>query len=437
MNIKRQGEVLKPYRSAGEYNFHRGIAATLGNDQWAITLFTSSRYLSANLSEAPGVGLVASSIQTSGLNRTENERSDKAALQVLTQGARFTIEKPGWRLAFNGVYSSFSIPIQKRDEPYNLYAIKGKQWMNGSMDYSYTFHNVHVFGEWAVDRNLDKAFINGFLTSIHRSVDIAFIHRFIGRGYQSFYGNAFTESTMPANEKGLYFGISLKPLISLTIGCYADIFEFPWLRYRVDAPSQGSQYLIQCTWKPSKKVEVYSRLRYESKEMNNPAPAGATVYLETIPGYNWRTHISVQASRSVQLKNRMEFCQILQPDLHPPQNGFLMFTDIYWKPVNMSFSGSFRLQYFETDGYDTRLYAYENDVLYSSSIPAYFDKGFRYYINGKISFKLKNPGKMLIQAGIRVARTFYEDKLSIGTGQDQIMGNKKSEIRAQVVLNWP
>ena len=45
------------------------------------------------------------------------------------------------------------------------------------------------------------------------------------------------------------------------------------------------------------------------------------------------------------------------------------------------FSGGLRIQYGETDGYNARVYAYENDVLYSYSIPAFSGKGYRYYMN--------------------------------------------------------
>ena len=71
------------------------------------------------------------------------------------------------------------------------------------------------------------------------------VYRNIEKTYQALYGNAFTESTFPTNEKGLFTGISIKPAAFLKLDAYADIFSFPWLRYRVDAPSNGSEYLLQ------------------------------------------------------------------------------------------------------------------------------------------------------------------------------------------------
>jgi hypothetical protein len=82
------------------------------------------------------------------------------------------------------------------------------------------------------------------------------------------------------------------------------------------------------------------------------------------------------------------------------------------------------LQYFETDGYNSRLYAYENDVLYSYSIPVFFDKGYRYYLT--LNYDLTN--KVSIWLGARI----YRDKNLIGSGLDEITGNKKTEPKFQV-----
>lgn len=91
-------------------------------------------------------------------------------------------------------------------------------------------------------------------------------------------------------------------------------------------------------------------------------------------------------------------------------------------------SAGIRLQYFETDGYNSRIYAYENDVLYSYSIPAFFDKGFRYYFN--LNYDL---GKK-ISFWLRLAQTVYQDKGSVGSGLDEINGNRRTELKLQARL---
>jgi hypothetical protein len=107
------------------------------------------------------------------------------------------------------------------------------------------------------------------------------------------------------------------------------------------------------------------------------------------------------------------------------EKGFLSFFDIIYKPLLNPFSGVVRMQYFETNGYNSRLYAYENDVLYSYSIPVFYDKGYRYYIT--LNYDLTRQ----LSFWVRWAQTIYRNKDIIGSGLDEISGNKKSEIKLQ------
>ena len=90
------------------------------------------------------------------------------------------------------------------------------------------------------------------------------------------------------------------------------------------------------------------------------------------------------------------------------------------------FSANIRLQYFETDGYDSRIYAYENDVLFSYSIPVFYDKGYRYYFNLNYDFTRK------LSCWFRWAQSIYKNKNTVGSGLDEIEGNKKTEIKVQL-----
>jgi hypothetical protein len=87
-----------------------------------------------------------------------------------------------------------------------------------------------------------------------------------------------------------------------------------------------------------------------------------------------------------------------------------------------------RLQYFETDDYNSRIYAYESDVLYSFSIPALYGKGIRYYTN--INYDLTRK----LSLWLRWAQTVFQEQEVIGTGLDEIKGNKKSEFKVQ--MRW-
>jgi Helix-hairpin-helix motif len=425
MGVKRQSTVLRPYNSAGEYNFNRGAGITFRKGKIETTVFASIRQLSANfVADTVNFEDYISSFQTSGYHRTEAEIADRNKLRQTSFGGNVKYTGNRWHIGINGVNYQFSKPVQKRDEPYNIFAISGKNWYNLSVDYSYTYKNFHFFGEAAADKNFNKAFLNGLLISVDSRVDVSVVHRSIGKNYQAMNGNAFTENVYPTNEKGLYAGITIRPAVAWRFDAYADLYKFPWLKSQVDAPSYGKDFLAQLTYTPNRQVEIYTRFRNETKQSNQTDNTTVTNYLVTLPRQNWRTQISYKINPSITLRHRMELVWY-DKNGNLPENGFLTFFDFVYKPLMKPFSGVLRLQYFETDGYNSRLYAYENDVLYSYSIPVFYDKGYRYYMTLNYDMTKK------VSFWMRLAQTIYPGKSSVGSGLDEITGNRKTEIKLQ------
>jgi len=71
MLIKRQGAILRPYHSSGEFAFHRGAGVTTGYRCWSLTGFASLRnYTSILYMDTMDNRNYFSSINTSGLHRT-------------------------------------------------------------------------------------------------------------------------------------------------------------------------------------------------------------------------------------------------------------------------------------------------------------------------------------------------------------------------------
>jgi hypothetical protein len=430
LNIKRQADILRPYNSAGEIIFHRGAGITLQKKFLAATAFISYRKVDANfVTDTLNNEDFVSSLQTSGYHRTKNEVADKNVQRQLTIGGNFSFTKNKFHIGINGVHYYFKYPINKSADAYNKYALNGNTWGNYSIDYSYTFKNMHFFGEAATTEKLDKAFVNGLLISTDARVDLSFLYRRISRGYQSLYTNAFTESTFPTNENGFYAGISINPTDVWRIDAYTDLYNFPWLKYRVDAPSAGNDYLLQITYKPKKEIEIYSRYRSERKAINYNPDQFVLNPVVIKPKQSWRTQLSYKLNSAITFRTRVEMLWYDKRG-NAPEQGFLTYADIIYKPRQKSYSGNIRLQYFETDSYNSRMYAYENDVLYSFSIPVFYDKGYRYYLNLNYDVTRK------ISVWLRFAQTINPDKKVVGSGLDAIVGNRKTEIKMQSIFNF-
>ena len=421
--LKRQSPVLRPYNSAGEFNFHRGAGLTFQKANIEATAFVSYRKLSANfVADTVSNEEFISSFLNSGYHRTENEIADRNKLGQLAFGGNVKYKKSNWHIGINSILFNFSSPVQKRPEPYNLYAINGDKWSNYSLDYSYTFRNLHFFGEAAVDRNSGKAFLNGLLVSVDPRVDVSFLHRKIDPQYQSINGNAFTENTYPTNENGFYAGVSVRPIQGWRFDAYVDLYKFPWIKYLVDAPSSGKDFLAQITYTPNRQIEIYSRFRSETKQGNQPDNSTTANFVVPLPRKNWRTQVNYKISSSFTIRTRADLLWLDKKGSNE-EKGFLAFFDLLYKPLLKKYSGNIRLQYFETDGYNSRLYAYENDVLFYFSIPVFFNRGYRYYLNFNYDLNQR------ISFWLKWSQTLYHDIESIGSGLDEIPGSSKSEVR--------
>ena len=431
LNIKREGPVIRPYNSAGESNFHRGAAVTIAKNNITATAFLSYRKLDANLvadSSRVTAGYI-SSLQTSGYHRTKSEMEDKGIQQQLVIGANIALKYKALHLGINALQYKFTLPLQKDNDPYNIYALHGTAFGNYSVDYSYTFKNLHFFGEAATGNKWNKAFVNGALLSISSAADISLLYRNIAVGYQSLYSNAFTENTYPNNEKGLYTGLSLHPGNQLRMAIYADMFQFPWLRYRVDAPSSGNDYLLQLSYNPNKQLEMLSRFRAESKAINISSGQLILTPAAAQPKKSWRTQFIFKINRTITLKSRVELLWFAAKT-NLQEQGFSTYFDFLYKPILRPWAGNLRFQYFDSDGYNSRIYAYENDVLFSYAIPIFYNKGLRFYINYNY-----NINKCFF-IWLKIARTLYSGQTVIGSGLDEISGNKKTDLKLQVLYKF-
>jgi hypothetical protein len=408
LNIKRESAVLKPYGSAGEFNFHRGAGLTLYRGRWEGTGFISVRKLSSTIA---GEENYFSSFQASGYHRTRGELDDRNNLGQLAAGGNISFRDERTHIGVNAIYHRFAMPLQKKKEPYNLYAVQGRQWYNGSVDYAYTGKNFHAFGEFAVDGNRHIALINGIVMSVDRKADLAILHRTLGKKYQAINGNAFTENTTPSNENGLYAGFSISPLPGWLLNAWVDIYQFPWMKFGVDHPSQGINSLFRLNYIPDRRTEIY--LIYRSRR-------------EEVIKQSLRLHISQVVSEFITVRNRYELTWMDQ--VYEKEEGFLTFVDIVCKPVMKPFSFILRWLFFETSSYASRIYAYENDVLFSYTVPAFAGRGKHYGV--LLSYDISKR----VSGWVHWQQTDYPGQMSIGSGPAEIKGSKKSEIKIQFLL---
>lgn len=417
--VKKQGESIDSYHGANEFNFHRGLAAMTRFKKMESTFFVSKRLHDGNFD-----GDSISSIIISGLHRTASEIKSRKSFSLLTAGLNIAYKFRQGIVGLNSVVYKFDHVYSKRELPYNLYAIREDQWRNLSMDYSYTYKNMHFFGEVAIDKRNNPAVLSGVILSLHKFADLNLVYRNISPGFQSLFSRALTENTAVNNESGLYMNCSVK-WKKFVFDFYGDHFYFPWTKFSVDAPSSGWEYGFQFKWSPSRTIELINRIRIEEK-YNQVTGENYTAKISRNLKHSFRSHLNYTINKDQVIKMRFETTAISNPIEKNKRSGFLAYAEMQNRISSLNIMIVSRFQYFDTDDFDTRIYAYERDVTYAMTVPFFSNSGWRYYFT--IQAKPAWP----------VVRRFFKGRsinLSLKWSQSIInSGKNNSEINSDLNL---
>ena len=241
------------------------------------------------------------------------------------------------------------------------------------------------------------------------------------RNFYTFYGNAFGEGSRNINEGGIYWGLKFSPLRRLYFTAYYDRFKFPWLRFRAEAPSEGYEYLIRLNFRPSRDVSMYGQIRQESKERNSDRDDNLQL-LSTGTKRNYLLNLDYKPNNIIALKSRLQWSDFGFEGERT--NGFAIIQDFNFKINKLKIGTRFAL--FDADDFENRQFAYEKDVLYAFSIPAYSGVGIRSYI--LLQYTLNNN----LTFWARLARSTRNDVDEIGSGLDKIQANHRTDLKIQV-----
>ena len=422
-SIKRNSTGLRPYSSVLESGYFRGAAATFELSGIEITGFGSWLAQDGTLQNDTTYSdfeEFINAIQATGMHRTTNELASKNSIQEISTGVAIHYDlKHQFNIGATGLYTHYSSPLQKRPNNYNQFEFVGDQNFVGSIYSNFNYQNVMMFGEVARSKSGGMGTAAGILLSMTPKVDFSWSYRDYDKNFHSFYGNGFGEGSRIINENGIYWGIAYRPSRKYSFSAYFDKFNFPWLRYRVNAPSNGFEYLGRFTFKPSRSVSMYAQLRQENKELSVDSENGNLSELAETIKRNYILNLDYAVGRTFSFKSRVQGSSYQQGN--ETTHGLAIIQDVnvsFWK---MKVSSRFAL--FETDDFNNRQYLYEKDVLYAFSIPAYYGTGTRAY------FMTQYTVNKSLSLWLRYSQFKYVDVESVGSGLNETEGDLRSEVK--------
>lgn len=424
--MRKRSDALRPHASSNEYAFMRGIATTLGFGNFQFTAFYSNRRADANLLPSDSINQqedLVTSLQQSGYHRTPAELADKGAIKETSAGGHVEYRAQRFRIGATLFHVDYSKTFDYNSELYKKFYPAFTSNTYAGIDYSFNYKKLTLYGEASKQINAGTAVLQGLSFSPDPRLAFAIIYRNYQKNYLNAFSAAFGESSNNVNEKGLYVGMVSTPFKKIILNAYADMFRYAWLHYRVDAPSEGEEYAVQITYNISRRGDIIGGYRHMVNPINYTAESLKINKISEAKRDYYRLQLNYLALPWLKLQSRVEISTRVAPS-KSKESGYLMYQGFQIKPLEKDWSVSFRYSLFQTDSYDTRLYAYENDVPYSFSVPAFSGKGSRFYI--LLNTKINSRITMLLRYG----NTWYSDRDVISSGLDEIDGNKKSDFKA-------
>lgn len=425
-NVRSTSIGVLPYTSAFEAGAMHGVALTIkGTRHFTITTLFSTARKDASFDSLEGRSIITS-LPASGLHRNQSEQQKRKTAREQNAGIvlRYKLNHLDAGLMFS--HTAFNGFLRPKPTAYNQFTFTGEMNQNIGVFASYSYNNISISGEVAHSVKGGQAMSIGLLASVHPRFDVSFLYRRFDRNFYSFYSSAFSEGSSVQNETGIYYGWKYTFNRRYQLAGYTDIFRFPWLRFRSYSPNAGYEWLIRFNYTPSRKVKIFLQARQEYKGRNVDTDSLKQYVVIHGKKSNYWISFDYTLSDKLRFKSRLQFSNYHINGI--TTSGVALVHDLLFSIHK--FKVSMRYAVFDTEDYDNRQYVYENDVWLAYSMPAYNGVGIRKMMI--VSYKFNKH----LNLSVRYARTRYQQQETIGSGLDQIDGNERDDVKAQIVFRF-
>jgi hypothetical protein len=433
MSVKKSASEIDAYTSVNEVQYYRGASAkfkySTSYGSYSLFGFYSYNTFDATVDSSQNE---LSTYYVDGYHRTQSEINRKDASKEKLFGGRLLFENPWSKFGITYYKSNFDKSFKQDD----VNDFSGDKSEALGFDYDIVIKNLNLFGEWARSYNKAIGGVSGLkilLFSKSFVTDLAFLVRYYPADFMMIHSYGFGEkSDISKNEFGIYSGITIKVPGLVRLDAYYDQYKFPYKSYYVPVPAAGNDLLVYSEWKLSNTIKLFTKFKSENKEdvidaLDEYGKDIKKIY--TRSQKNYRFQFDYDVSKTFRIRSRVEYCFVDYMANRPSEKGLIIFSDFRIRPFkDISIDGRFIV--FQTDSYDSRIYEYENELEGVVSNQGLYDKGYRWY------FMIKYKPFNFVELSARYSETTYDGVKSIGSGNDEIMGDTKNRLSLQLEMKF-
>jgi hypothetical protein len=305
-----------------------------------------------------------------------------------------TVDIKSMRIGLVWSENWFSLPFSADpNNPADLYGFTGKTNSIYTIYYNSQFRRFLFYGELSGNNISRLALVQGINVRLSDRLTVNCLYRNYSPGFTTLYGKGSGYGTSASNEQGFLGNFTFEAAKHLFISAGCDICRFPWLRYRISFPAIAKRYEVKLKYAPDEKVTLdlsyYSRFSMNDGQSENGIPMITENISRTLKGT-----VRYSPQENVILTTRVDFKK------SDPYNskGMLILQDCIYRFRKVPVTFWMRYCIFNTGDWNSRLYTYENDLLYSFSIPALAGEGTRCYIMAK--WDIGNKAELRAKYGI-------------------------------------
>lgn len=371
---------IKPYTSTDENNFFRGVATELATGKMKLMILFSYNNIDATINASDdSASFYIENFYRSGLHNTISLMNKKDAVTEMFYVADINYNLRSFSFGINWSETRLSVPVRTVSaDPEDLYEFQGRSNSILSAYYTGSPGKSLIFGEISTDLSYNTALVQGFAFRPSDRLTINCLLRRYSPGYNSLHGRGPGNNSFTGNEEGILGNFTFEAASHLFISVGYDLCRYPWLRYRTSFPSISKKYEVKLRYLPAGiiNLEVSCNRKYSinDRQTDRGIAAGKETDATTI-----KTITRFTLNDKLSLNTRIDYRWIRQSG----SRGMIMSQDMVYRFARIPVALWARYCIYTTDDWDSRIYLYENDLLYSFSIPAFSGKGTRSYIMAK------------------------------------------------------